>query len=239
VFTTPISLSTGTSPAIQPEISKEEKRRRWFEVFLVLAISLGTILLNSFYLLKNAPAVALRMSTLRSLYGIAHESLSLLLLVYVLSRRKLGLRDLGLKWSKRDVVSSFVVTVLAGMSYFAGATFLQVLHFELYGTIVRGPGGNQFFSRPTIWALPFMLLNPFFEELIVRAYVMTETKELTGSTLTAIVFSVLLQVSYHLYYGWMGALSVAFPFIVFAIYYARSRRAVPIIIAHAVFDLMD
>jgi membrane protease YdiL (CAAX protease family) len=177
------------------------------------------------------------MSTLRSLYGIAHESLSLLLLVYVLSRRKLGLGDLGLTWARRDVVPSFVVTVLAGLSYVAGAIIIQLLHYELYGTMAQGPVANQFFSKPTIWALPFMLLNPFFEELIVRAYVMTEIKELTGSTMMAIIFSVLLQASYHLYYGWMGALSVAFPFIVFAIYYARSRRAVPIIIAHEVFDL--
>ena len=73
----------------------------------------------------------------------------------------------------------------------------------------------------------------------MRAYVMTEIKELTGSNMMAIVSSVLLQASYHLYYGWIGALSIAFPFFVFvfAIYYARSRRAVPIIFGHAVFDL--
>ncbi len=226
-----------TLAVIQPEISKEEKRRRWFEIFLVLGISLGIALLNSFYLLRNAPAVALRMSAFRSLYGFVQESLSLLLLVYVLSRRKLGLRDLGLRWSIRDVVPSIVVTVLGGLTYVAGVILIQAVRYELYRSIVRGPDARQFFSNPSIWALPFTLLNPFFEELIVRAYVMTEIKELTGSTMKAIVFSVLLQASYHLYYGWVGALSVAFLFMVFAIYYSRSRRAVPIIMAHAVFDL--
>jgi membrane protease YdiL (CAAX protease family) len=226
-----------SSTAIQPEISKEEKRRRWFEVFLVLAMSLGIILLNSFYLLKNVPTAAFKMSSLRSLYGFTHESLSLLLLAYVLSRRKLRLRDLGLQWSTRDVVPSIVVTVLSGLSYIGGALLIQALHYEVYGMISRGPKASQFFSNPSIWALPFVLLNPFFEELIVRAYVMTEIKELTGSTMMAIVFSVLLQASYHLYYGWVGALSIAFLFMVFAIYYSRSRRAVPIIVAHAAFDL--
>ena len=71
----------------------------------------------------------------------------------------------------------------------------------------------------------------------MRAYVMTEIRELTGSNMMAVVSSVLLQASYHLYYGWIGALSIAFPFSVFAIYYALSRRAVPIIVGHAVFDL--
>ena len=234
---TPPLLLPVTPTAIRPEISKEGSLRRWFEVFLVLTTSLGISLLNSLYLLNNAPVAALRLSTFRSLYGIAHESLSLMLLAYVLSRRNLTLRDLGLQWSIRDVVPSIVVTVLAEVSYVAGAILLQGLHHQLYGTIAQGPRPSQFFSNPSIWALPLTLLNPFFEELIVRAYVMTEIKELTGSSMLAIAFSVLFQSSYHLFYGWVGALSLAFLFLVFAIYYSRSKRAVPIIIAHAVFDL--
>ncbi len=237
IMVTPLISLTEAPSAIQSEIPKDEARRRWFEVFLVLAISLGSAFLNSFYLLNNEPTAALKMSTLRSLYGFVHESLSLSLLAYVLSRRRLKLRDLGIQWSKRNVVPSIVVTILAGLSYFAGAILLQAMHYGFYGTISHGPKASQFFSNPTIWALPFLLLNPFFEELIVRAYVMTEIKELTGSTVMAIASSVLIQATYHLYYGWMGALSVAFPFLVFAIYYARSKRAVPIIVAHAVFDL--
>jgi len=56
--------------------------------------------------------------------------------------------------------------------------------------------------------IPFSLLNPFFEELIVRAYLMTEIMDLTGSAMLAIATSVLLQASYHLYYGWFGALAL-------------------------------
>src|SRR4029077_17429345 len=106
-----------------------------------------------------------------SLYGFTQESLSLLLLGYVLSRRNLGLRDLGLRWSVRDVIPSLVVTVLGALSYAAGAHLLQTVHYELFGSMARGPSASRFFSNPTIWALPFVLLNPFFEELIVRAYV--------------------------------------------------------------------
>jgi membrane protease YdiL (CAAX protease family) len=80
-------------------------------------------------------------------------------------------------------------------------------------------------------------LNAFFEELIVRAYLMMEIKELTGSTVLAVMSSVVVQASYHLYYGWMGALSVAFMFLTLAIYFARSRQALPIVIAHEIFDL--
>jgi membrane protease YdiL (CAAX protease family) len=86
-------------------------------------------------------------------------------------------------------------------------------------------------------ALPFAFLNPFFEELIVRAYLMSELTELTGSRLLAVAISVLIQSSYHLYYGWEGAIALSFQFLVFAIYYARTRKAVPLIIAHGFFDV--
>jgi membrane protease YdiL (CAAX protease family) len=237
VFTTPPPSPVSAASNIRQEISREERRRRWFELFLVLAISLGIVLLNGFYLLANAPKIALSMSALRSVYGIAHEALSLLLLAYVLSRRNLGLRDLGLRWSTRDILPGIGIAILGALSYIAGAVLLQGLHYELYGTIARMPRASLFFANPSLWALPFSLINPFFEELIVRAYVMTEIKELTGSTAGAIAFSVLLQGSYHLYYGWIGALSLVFLFLVFAIYYARTRQAVPIILAHALFDL--
>lgn len=157
--------------------------------------------------------------------------------MYVLSRRKLGLRDLGLRWSRRDIVPSIVVTVLAAFAYFGGALILQALHYGLFGTIAQGPRAARFFAEPTIAAVPFMLLNPFFEELIVRAYLMTEIKALTGSTATSILSSVVLQASYHLYYGWLGAFAIACLFSVLAVYYARSGRAVPIVLAHAAFDL--
>jgi len=132
-------VSIATSSAIGPALLTVEKRQRWFELFLVVSISLGLFLLNSVYLLKNSPAAPLSMTTLRSLHGIVHETLSLSLVGYVLSRRKLGLKSLGLGWSRRDVVPSFVVTVLAGLSYFAVALLLQLLHYELFGAITRGP----------------------------------------------------------------------------------------------------
>ncbi len=86
-------------------------------------------------------------------------------------------------------------------------------------------------------AIPYSLLNPFFEELIVRAYLMTEVRALTGSWMLATALSVVVQFSYHLYYGWEGAIALSFLFLVFSIYYARTQRATPIIVAHGIFDI--
>ena len=74
--------------------------------------------------------------------------------------------------------------------------------------------------------------------MIVRAYVMTEVMELTGSSILAVAISVAcVRFSYHLYYGWLNAIQLCVLFLVFALYYAHSRRALPIIIAHGLVDI--
>jgi len=83
----------------------------------------------------------------------------------------------------------------------------------------------------------FQFLNPFFEELIVRAYVMTEIRFLTNSTYKAIVVSTLLQTSYHFYQGGAMALAESASFLVFSIFYAKTNRIAPVILAHMYMDV--
>ena len=86
--------------------------------------------------------------------------------------------------------------------------------------------------------MPFALLNPFYEEIVVRAYLMTEVRELTGSVTLAAAASLALQTSYHIYYGWAGAATLGVAFISFVGYFAIWRRALPVVVAHAIFDLV-
>jgi membrane protease YdiL (CAAX protease family) len=233
------SLSTldATPQTVHVEISTVEVRRRWFELFLVLFVSCGTPLLRSLYLLVKGPDALPQMSEMRWVGGLLEEVGGLLLLAYVLSRRGRSFKDIGLRWSFSDVGVGLLVAGVSFASYVLGALVVHVIHYAIYGSLATGPTGATFFSHPGLWAVPFTLLNPFFEELIVRAYLMTEVAELTGSSALAVAASVLFQSSYHLYYGWAGATSIAFMFLALSVYYARSRRALPIIVAHAVFDI--
>jgi membrane protease YdiL (CAAX protease family) len=81
------------------------------------------------------------------------------------------------------------------------------------------------------------VVNGFFEELIVRGYLMTEVRRLSGSSLFAILCSVAVQVSYHLYQGGPMALSYVGGFMVLAGYYAKTNRILPPILAHIALDL--
>jgi membrane protease YdiL (CAAX protease family) len=90
----------------------------------------------------------------------------------------------------------------------------------------------------SILGVLFLLLNPFFEELIVRAYVISEVQFFTGSSFLAILVSVAIQSSYHLYQGLVPALLTTSLFTVFSLYYVRTKRITPVIIAHMFFDFL-
>jgi membrane protease YdiL (CAAX protease family) len=88
----------------------------------------------------------------------------------------------------------------------------------------------------SILSVAFVCLNPFFEELIVRGYLMSEIVDLGGSGVLAVVASIALQSSYHLYQGFANAVVVAITFAVFSVYFWKTRRIAPVILAHLWLD---
>jgi membrane protease YdiL (CAAX protease family) len=87
--------------------------------------------------------------------------------------------------------------------------------------------------------LLFALTNPVCEETIIRAFTQTELEYLLrrGPWIAA-VLSAFLQAAYHLYQGVFTALVYFAMFLVSAAYYARWRRAGPVITAHLLFDVL-
>jgi membrane protease YdiL (CAAX protease family) len=215
----------------------KRKGQRWLELFLVLALTLGTSVYNALHILRYGMSPSMQLTTGTWIMGTAHELLSLMLLVYVLSRTARTLKDIGFRFSFRDVGVGAVLYAIAHAAYFVGGSLVGIGMWSL-GIHPIGHGTEELFGGFSIFQVPFGLVNPFYEELIVRGYMMTEIQALTGSALIAVIASTLFQASYHLYYGWWTALSLMFQFLVLAVYYARSRRALPLIVAHGVSDLM-
>ena len=231
-------LAVDAVPALlRTETPKGERRRRWFEVCLVLSVACGGSILHALFALANGPNAVPYNTTERWLFGTLQETIALFLLAYVLSRRSLRFKDLGLRWRLKDGGVGLLVAGASYLAYVLGSLFVQTVHYAIYGNFAAFLGGKDFFAHPPATVIPFILLNPFFEELIVRAYLMTEVRDLTGSSALAIAISVIVQFSYHLYYGWAGAISLSFQFLIFALYYARSRNILPVIVAHGLFDI--
>jgi membrane protease YdiL (CAAX protease family) len=214
-----------------------ERRVRWFELSLVLVIAFGGSFLSSLYLMKAGKAGLPTVSEFRWARGFVQEIPCLFLLWYVLSRHRKSFRDIGLRWSVRDVAVGLGLALVSYLAYMIGGFIVYSMHRAFFPAGTSGVTAADLSSHSLLLAVPFVLINPFFEELIVRAYLMTEVKALTGSWFLASLSSVAIQWSYHLYYGWDASLSIAFTFLTFSIYFARTQKATPVVVAHGVLDL--
>jgi membrane protease YdiL (CAAX protease family) len=238
VEVTPVAI-----PAPKPKITLTEQNIRIFEVILICAIAFGGDILASTYSFlgnnftssssnSNWPAWDWTIRTLR-------EASALGLLWYVLMRHGKSFRDLGLTWTRKDIGWAVILGVVGSLAfravynaiYFAGLTTVSHKASSAYvGNVLFG-GGIVFMT------ILFQFLNPFFEELIVRAYVMTEVKQLTNNATKAIIISTLLQTSYHFYQGGPAAFGHMATFLIFSIFYVKTNRITPIILAHLYYDI--
>lgn len=211
---------------------------RWLELFLVLLVSFGNFFLSSLNLFAGGKSYTYSSLNLRWIIPLIQEATALLLLGYVLARRGLRIRDLGLRWSWRDIGSGALLTLAAYAAYVVGYDLVLFFHKLIFSSAARGTSAGEIFGYPSIMMLVFVLVNPFFEELIVRAYLMTEIKALTGSWVLAVLVSAAVQTAYHLYYGSTVAIALGCQFLAFSIFFARTRKATPLVVAHGVFDLI-
>ncbi len=222
-----------------PAVVLTDRQIRLFELILVCAIAFGTSILSSAYSFSGNLTSSSSSGEYRWIYAILRQASCLGLLWYVLVRSGRTFFDLGFSWVRTDIGWSFVLRICGSAAFYAVYhTLYQTGLTSVDGTTSSAHVGRYLFGgHVAIMALLFQFLNPFFEELIVRAYVMTEVKHLTNSVGKAIFVSTALQTSYHFYQGAPAALAHGATFLIFSIYYAKTNRITPIILAHLYTDV--
>jgi len=98
-------------------------------------------------------------------------------------------------------------------------------------------------SLPEVWwRIPVLVLlafaNAALEEVVLIGYLGSRVRRLGGSAGAAIVVSALVRGFYHLYQGLSGFLGNLVMGAVFATYFQRTRRVVPLIVAHTLIDVV-
>jgi membrane protease YdiL (CAAX protease family) len=214
------------------------KRRRWFEVSLVMLLAFSGSLISAISYFRSGTPARAQIGILHWINATIHEIGILLLLGYILWRGARKFRDIGFQWSFKEAAIGLPVFAVSYVFYILGSMLINLTYYNFAGHYPAQIGARQVFGHMPLLALPFHFLNPFFEEIVVRAYLMTEIRELTGSVALAAVVSLVLQTSYHIYYGWAGMFSVGFIFIVFTGFFMIWRRAFPIVVAHGIVDLL-
>lgn len=92
------------------------------------------------------------------------------------------------------------------------------------------------------WTIPVLILsavqNAVLEEVVVVGYLITRLREFAWSVPTAIVASAAVRGSYHLYQGFGAGLGNFAMGLLFGYWYHRSKRVLPLIIAHTILDIV-
>lgn len=94
--------------------------------------------------------------------------------------------------------------------------------------------------QPVWWAIPVLILsaieNAVLEEVIVVGYLITRLRGIGLSPAVIVACSAVLRGSYHLYQGFGAFVGNAVMGVVFALFFLRTKRVMPLIVAHTILD---
>jgi membrane protease YdiL (CAAX protease family) len=158
------------------------------------------------------------------------------LVFYLMARSGEPPSAMGLDASQpgRDAARGAVLAALIGGAGLG--LYLAAFHLGFNLTVVPE-------SLPAVWwRIPVLVLdglqNGILEEILVVGYLLRRLDQLGWSPARAIALSALLRGSYHLYQGFGGFLGNAVMGVIFGVLYRRWGRVTPLIIAHALIDIV-
>jgi membrane protease YdiL (CAAX protease family) len=239
----------------RPERDPVARRRLGAEVLIVLGLSLGQAgvyaAISLTAKLTAGRPLAQQTATLNAsqsprpyldltyqLVGIVFTLVPVALALWLLSAnsqhvvRLLGL-DRHRPW--RDVVHGLGLAALIGLPglglYFVGHAL------GVTATIVPAA------LDPHWWTIPVLILqaakNAVLEEVIVVGYLVSRLQRLGWRAPAVVGASAVLRGSYHLYQGFGPFVGNAVMGVIFAEWYRRGGRVLPLIIAHTVLDVVS
>lgn len=170
------------------------------------------------------------------LLGICFALLPVLLAVHLLAR-DLGdpARGLGLDARRpgQDLARGAGLAALIGLPGLA--LFWVAAQLGVNATLVPA-------ALPELWwTVPVLVLaavqNSVLEEVIVVGYLVTRLRQLQWRLGAIIATSAVLRGSYHLYQGFGAFVGNVVMGVVFSLFYLRTRRVMPLVVAHTLLDV--
>ena len=96
--------------------------------------------------------------------------------------------------------------------------------------------------QPVWWAIPVLVIaavqNAVLEEVIVVGYLVTRLQSFGWRLAAVVATSAVLRGSYHLYQGFGAFVGNAVMGVLFALFFVRFKRVLPLIVAHSLLDIV-
>ncbi|WP_343073889.1 CPBP family intramembrane glutamic endopeptidase [Phytoactinopolyspora mesophila] len=240
---------------VQTQPDGRSRRRLGVEVWIVLGLSLGQSGVYALVRLIERLTREERLSEQRvtmnrsrsereyfdltfQLLNIGFALIPVALALFLLSTPGQSvLRRIGLDFSRpwRDLAIGAGLAVIIGVPglgvYAVGVAFD-------WNVSISASGLQDYW-----WSVPILILralmNALLEEVIAVGYLMTRLRQLGWHVYAAIAASSVLRGSYHLYQGYGMALGNMAMGAVFAWWYHRTGRVMPLVIAHTILDIVS
>lgn len=236
------------------------RRRLRAEVLIVLGLSLGQSAVYSVVQLldkmtraplADATSTLNRSQSTREYFDLTYQLLDILfalvpvaLVFYFLSTHVQATRDgegsafarLGFNLARpgKDLLQGLGLAALIGipsLGLYAAGRALGI-------TTAIVPSGLDAYW----WTVPVLILSAvrhaIVEEVIVVGYLLDRFGKLGWSVPAGIVVSALLRGSYHLYQGFGPFIGNVVMGLVFGWIYTKTKRVMPLVIAHALLDIV-
>ena len=250
-------MTAPTAPSLRREST--DRARLWWEIGLVLAISLGQSAIYSLLTLvrrfivaaQQGQSIGSQQTTLNPtqadqafwdiLYQLLDIAFSLALVgmaLYLLwAPGRSPFRRIGLDFTRfgRDVGMGAVLALCIGIPGLGLYAVGRALGFTV--AVVAGP------LDPTWYAIPLLVLSAIraglLEEVIMIGYLFTRLRQLGWGPWTIIFTSAALRGAYHAYQG-VGPIIGNFVLgVVFGWAYKNWGRVMPLVIAHSFLDIVS
>jgi len=232
-----------TEPQPVSTLAPADRRSLAEEVLIVLSLSLLANAVDALLSLLRAPvnrtiAVGLfrDVELAAQVADIAFDLAPVALVLHIARRTGEGAAPFGLGTDRigRDVRWGLLAGLGlagAGLALYLGALALDVNRF----VVPVPPLGHW-------WTVPILVLgagqNALLEEVVVVGYLLRRLEQIGWSRGGAVATGAILRGSYHLYQGWGGFAGNLALGAVFGYAFFRWRRTWPLVVAHALVDLL-
>ncbi len=201
------------------------------ELWLVVWVCGGLFVASSIVRLLQSHGAPVVVDAAHGLTLLGFEALLAIAFVPLLRTRGWTVQRVTVPWEARDIARAVAIFIAV---YAIGLVAAYVT--SLVGVTAKPPDIRVSSSLPWLLITFISVLNPIFEEFLYLGYVFNATKQY--GALVAVLGVVCLRVAIHLYQGPGALVQHLVIAVVLTMYYARTRRLWPVIMAHGVMDLL-
>ncbi|WP_223690946.1 CPBP family intramembrane glutamic endopeptidase [Leifsonia poae] len=248
-------MSRETPWSAEVPVPRAERPRLWWEVAIVLGLSLGSSAIYSIVdivaLVTSKKALADQTASVNpsqstrewldftyQFLGIFFQLFAVALVIFLLwQTQRSGFRRIGLDATRpgRDLSGGVLLFLTIGIP----GILLYVLGRVLGVTVqVQASPLDTYW-----WTIPILVFSALRaglqEEVIVVGYLFTRLRQLGWGRWTIILAAAVLRGSYHLYQGFGPFVGNVIMGVVFGWCYTRWGRVMPLVIAHTVIDIVS